>query len=676
MIHAPPRVANRASALAICALMLLASSACWPAKAAAQTKPAWTCLPDTTAAFARVPAGRAVFEAIRANTQFGRVLLSPERLEKIRELVLSQAEEQAHLATNLARFGLKPDDFLKVLDGEAGYALTVEGSGKEAVFVGLAWIEPGEDVAARLFEALQKVVVEPGAREAGVRRVDSTLAGQAVTRLAIPITRTRIDFGNGGDKIRDPIDRGKAKAPKRVTRQTDQINFSIARLGGRLLVAHTFEVNGSRIRAAGVEAADASKLDYDLLTGVNEATRAFGKFLSAHSAGSGSNAVAALVNAPGVNAVLPKGQTVVEAYVNVPRLHEIGMSMVDAENRELLNAYGQDTVGPLAYRMTLDGPVLRQTLFAAVPAPRSGINAVWDQPPGLAEIPAWVPASAQEYAHVNVNLAAAWKKVREILSAATPNEDPTREMAKNADAALQGIAGVDIAGLLATIGNQHAYVGFPSETPAAAVEEKRLDEGPVEGRAFGGDRKSPRFAFVLQVNDEAPWAKLIELGTQTGAQKADEQGFRGLRIDAGGFQAGVFLGKGYLTACLGDTVAETVLASLSNLPQGANALRAAPVAAKARQLLPPEPGLMYYVSDVARWAPGSLRELWRDIAPTRREFPRLKGKSAIDERSQKWQELLPAEDAMEGIFGVMVTQVVVRQQGLVFQHVLELPLNR
>ena len=54
------------------------------------TRPSSQCLPDETVLLARIPNGRAFFDALRQRTQLGAILLSDERFDRVMKVIREQ----------------------------------------------------------------------------------------------------------------------------------------------------------------------------------------------------------------------------------------------------------------------------------------------------------------------------------------------------------------------------------------------------------------------------------------------------------------------------------------------------------------------------------------------------------------------------------------------------------
>lgn len=378
--------------------------ACWSAlallaaaTASAQARPAVECLPENAVLAIRIPSGRAFFEALRERTHLGQVAFDRERVAKLVEAVRSDNDEEwKQFAEGLGKLNLQPDDFSKLFDGDVGFALVVEPRGDRApLAVGLAWMEPGEDLAQRLLAAIQKGVAEQANEERATVRVDLELSGQEVMRLTDPVFGSDKDpsaidpadfVGEDGnfdlEKFQKQQEEGQEEGQ---IVQLDQRQAFFARLGGRLVVGTTFPQSQSEARKLLKE--PGAKIDFAELSGQEEATGVFARFLAAHGGAAGAGGLPALAT-PGLAAALPDGVPFIE-IVGDPR-PALALAPRDEASPQVraMKSLGFDQLGPVAYRMALDGTSLRSGFFVSSPEPRAGLWKLLDQTAVRAEPPA------------------------------------------------------------------------------------------------------------------------------------------------------------------------------------------------------------------------------------------------------------------------------------------------
>jgi len=672
-------------------LPLVWSWACVGASAAEPT-PSWRLVPDETMLLVRVPGGSEFVDALRRQTRLGKLLLSPERIEKLVNVQgqESRGQEGAQdakglISQALAQIDLKGDDYLQLLEGELGMALVVLPRPEHgALLVALGWLEPKGDLAERLVTALQKTVEEQQDDEHPVRRIDLDLAGHAVTHLSIPVLTPdvdefKLDFKPDEELTAEKIQERQAKLEEMLKNakkiETGRANVFFTRIENRVLLCGTFPAISAQALAG--EGAAAGKPDLDELSGVEEATGVFARFLEAHSGQSGDTTPPMLA-APGLDTALPTGTPLFEVVGDLGRVLKLAETINDPTLPAMLKALGIDTLGAAAIRMVLDGTALRTGTFISAPAPRHGLLTLLDQPTVPAEPPDWAPASALSYQHINLDLGKAYSEIKDLAKA--HGGDQAKQSFDQVETQVQAFLQTDVAGLLSSLGQQHTVISFPSKPaePAAAAGFNPL-------AAVLSGLSTARTGIVWQVKDEQVWKRLMQLiGTvapQTNGivSEAEEQGFSGFRLKQDPIEAGFFLGRGYLVLGIGSEVTESLLAVLRSPPTGAASLRSGSLIERAQSLLAPEAGLEFDLSDSGQEMKGTRETLARLLSGSSPVSPlgAIAGNQAAAPEDtamlEKLKALLPSDEELEGSVGVSVGQTTVNGYGLVRQSVIELP---
>jgi hypothetical protein len=623
---------------------------------------AWTCLPEQTVAIARIPGGRAFFEALTANTKLGSVLANPERLDKLAALLRDEDDaDWDELVAELAKYKLKPDDLKLLFAGELGAAITVESRGTAGP-LGLifGWIEPGDDLAERLYAAVQQAIEEREPGDATLKRSDLEIAGQNVMHLRYvrSMRKANIKIGASVGGKRGVQAERDVEIDEEQTKGED--HFFVTRIGNR--IAALAHVEGTPLEP-----------DSDASRDVAErAQQAFGQFLEAHRGAEGGRSLT-MMEAPGLAAALPAGLPAVEIVADtrpVVKMFLDAAGHADEKRREsadrsarLVKALALDALGPLAYRSALDGNLLRTGIFLGAAEPRTGLAALLDQAALPAHPPAWVSSEVVSYEQLSFDLGKAYVRLKEMLIEQLGDE--TRAAFDLIENQVSQRLDTDIDLLLSSLGTQHSAVSFPAKADPA----KEDADGDV---SVGGNRS----AVVWQVKDEALWKRVLQLGaTFAGQEPVEEQGFLGLRLNHPSFEGGVFLGRGFLVVGAGADVIESVLAMLRNPPAGSASLAGSPLAARAAELLAPAPGLTYQINDNNR----NLKAARKTIEPA---LQVLRGRDANNDAARgpltKAQieiilGLIPSETELEGVLGVGVSQSTLDDTGLTNRGVLELP---
>lgn len=669
---------------------LAALFALWAtAAAAADLAPSWTLVPETTLLVARVPSGEKFLAAVRQQTKLGAVVLTEARLRRAFELWQEEDKESwEEITQGLGQHGLKLEDWPKLLEKEAGFALVAEPRGeRDPLLVGLTWLEPGEELAERLVKAVQSVVEEHADEPGAPRRVDLELAGHEVMHLVFsieasePLDAESLLSGNGEEltqeKIKELIKRQSEEQRDRKQIEADQVHVLAARLGGRLLIANTFSQSSGEVLAKDEDAR--RDIDWDKLTGAEEATGVFARFLAAHDGqAEGEGRAAQLLATPGLGGALPEGTVLAEAFGDLQPLFELAKLHEQGKGTKSLSVWGIDSLGPLAARIALDGNALRIGAFVSAPAPRAGALSLIDQTPLAPEPPEWVPTGIFEFQQFSFDLGEVYARIKEL--AVADEGERAGQAFTQMEQAVQGTLQTDLGSLLSSVGRRHIVIEFPSKNEPKPAEEKAR----AAAAAF-----SQRVGMVWQVKDEQVWNRVMQVIGQFApaaggaVEAAEEQGFKGFRLHQGPIEIGLFFGRGYLVLGVGSEVTESLLSVLRTPPTGDAALRTSGLVDRGRALLAPVPSLLYQIGDAGLDVKSAKRAIERliDLPLTQ---PRLPGEGLgarptyedlADKKAftAKLKALVPSDSELEGIMGVSVIQASASANGLLLQSALELP---
>jgi hypothetical protein len=671
---------SAASIALVCALT-------FPSVGRAELPASWMALPEETVVMLRVPSGVAFFDALRKQTKLGSLLLSDERVDRAIEAIKAASPEEWEAARQgLGRFDLKLEDLSATFRGETGVAVAMQPrTDREPFFAALAWIEPGEDLAGRLLNALQSVIAEQSDDEHAVERDDLELAGQKVIHLMIPWVSTpehTLDL-DGDDDDPPSEDELRRKLADFTNQQdaeqeeTDRLHLLVSQMEGRLLLALTFPQSAAQVSRQKREGG--GKIDWDKITGLEEAQSLFGQFLTAH-AGSGSGRIETILGTPGVGETLPTGVPLFELTGDLGSLLRLADLDSSGKVSKVLDGLGVGSLGALATRTVLDGTILRSGFFLAAPAPRIGLLGLLDQPPVEPQPPAWVPASAVGYQAFSFDMGQAYDRIKELAN--TLGGPNAGQSFVQVETMAKGLLQVDLRALIGSLDHQISSVTFAPRISKVATPGDDDDDDQDAGPSI-----TQRVGVVWPIHDEQPWNNLLNrLAQQVGTLKqVNEQGFTGYRFEQAALQAGIFIGHGFLVISIGPEVSEPLLAVLRAPPDANRSMLSSGLVERGRALLPPRPCFAYELVDggssvkVVRQLLEGIFELSINPAsavPSAPGAPPTLGLAqtpAQIELVQKFKALLPSDDELEGVMGVSVSQTVVTDQGLSSQSAVELP---
>lgn len=658
----------RPSLVAACAAVGLVSVA---AAQPAALRPSWECLPADTVVMIRVPRPAAFMETLRTRTKFGAVALDADRVERLGALAVEawggpagQRGSVAELEERLAEFGLERRDVAAAFAGDMGYGIVTRARGDDLppVTLALAWMEPGAEVAERLVAAFQRRIAADDDAERPPQRVDLEMAGHQVTQASWAIMRpdlgaVEIEGDLDPDRLAKLREDLAARAKQAPQVEVGTSHAFVTRIGGRLLAAQTLASPTALGAGMPGERAGAAA-DLDRMRDGDGAREIFARYLAAHGTGDGSP-LADILREPAVQAALPAGEPLLEIVVNTPSVLATAAGAGDAAARRLAAA-GVADIGPLAVRMAFDAGRFRQGAFLALPAPRAGVMRILDQACDAPDVPSFVSGDAVGFTQVSLDLAAAYRTVKEFATA--DGGEQTANMFMTAEMQARGWLGVDLEAMLANLGSRHWIVTYEPQV-AAAIEAARRDRPRAPGDAPVVDRN----ALVWKLADDAPVVALLpKVAALAQTQVVEEQGFQGVRFPGG--TVAVFVGQGHLVVGMGGDALERTLAGIRNPPAAAASFREGDVPRTAAELVTLGPARLVSYADATRTGGilGTFREMVAATPPE--DVP-----EEYRDLYTKLQALLPSAEEMRGMFGVAASVVRVNDAGIVTEAAWDMP---
>jgi hypothetical protein len=527
----------------------------------------------------------------------------------------------------------------------------------------LMWLDPGEESAARMVTAAQRKLEEDIADdETGTtKRVDLEMAGHEVLWMVEPvmgIDPTGLDLGDVkiNEDDEEAIEKRLAELQARVRNaklvKTGHTYGFLARLGGRLAVGQTLPATPSAAQRA------AEERDFDVEGGAEDAKETFERFLAAHT-DTGRSPLAEVLETPGMAGALPQGLSLLDVVID-PRV--VMKAFDDEPTKAGLAMIGAESLGPIAWRQTLDEGRYRSGIFASLPAPRTSLMRILDQECDASEVPSFVNREAIDFTQISLDLGKAYETVKEYAVSQRDGEQAANMFAA-VEMQAQGWLGVELPRLLTSVGSRHWIVSYPPRVAEAFAEARRArgQNGGQQARQI-----ADRVAVIWRITDDAPFGKILQrLAGMAGGDLQEEQGFRGVRIPDG---PAVFLGQDHLVVGIGADSLEKTLTAIRNPPAGESSLRESDVPRRAADLLPLEPARMFGVSDSSRAGGtlGMLRDMVLSLVPEDVEEPYRDLLAGV-------QKILPSDEEMEGMFGVGATTLRADDNGVSLQTAWEMP---
>lgn len=696
--------------LAAFLLLLTTAGGARAADGAVPEKPAWRSLPAETALAVRLPQARRFVQAMRERTRFGSLLFSDDRRAQLEQLIKQSSPGQwDRLLGKLEDYNLGFKDLPRFFDGSCGMGLVLEPRPeREPLSVFLLWAEPGEDLAARLIEAVRMGVAETQDAEHPIRRLDEELAGRPVLHLNLPVTglkdpsAVQFDVPDNFSEMseeerRELFSRHREKVQDAEPVVVDRQHLFMTRMGGRLLIGMTSSQSKSQVRE---RLQQEKSIDWDAITGVEKARGVYARFLQSQEGEDGGFARSVL-STPGLREAMPAGMPLVEMDINTSVVSRLAEAYADADaeagqgwrqGMQMLSKLGLDQIQALAARMSLDGQNLRFNSFISAPAPREAAAALLDQQPPVEPRPApWVASDVLAYGHISAELGEIYRRVKEMVVAEMG--DPARQGFQQVEASFNQSINAGPADVLSSLGHQHHLLSFETKTVTVEMPEfePRGPDQPPERKMVERQVPQNRAAYVWQLRDDGVWKRILQFAgrfaamTQGAMQRADEQGFTGWRMNQGPFQGGLFLGQGYLVFAIGEGVPERVLAMLRNPPTGEAALAESELYQQARELIDMRPGPYFSLSDTDRSMRNARRALERMITaegPAANPFAMMlrgampggpgQGSPEAQARREALLSLIPSDEELKGSFSASVMQAFLTDNGLVSEAAVEM----
>jgi len=643
------------------ACLLLSALVCQlPLAAVAQSVSSWQALPEETLAALRIPNGQVYAQSLVRDTKLGKVLFSEQRKAKVLKILdSSDAEAWEKFQSKLEEYQFTTDDLLHLLAGESGYAVVTQQADDALEVFGLAWLEPGDELATRAYAAVEKMI-EDQDDERPVTRVDVAVAGEPVMQLQAPaievVHEEEFELGDEYDDLPDEEqeqvwDKAYAEWEESATEVVTHRTMLVCKMGGRLLVAHHYDSYDDEASAAAVE----------------RLTDVFGRWLSAHADESGEFAQR-VTEEPGAARVMSlEGESMFELLGDFAPLVQL------LKTHESLQEYGElaarlgglDGVGEVATKVTAQGPPWRTRMSFAAPAERTGLMRMLNQESLPIEPSAWVPATTVSYYQLSFDLGEAYEIIKEEVMREFP--DQAAGGFAMAEAQVQGFAKASLPEVLRSLGNRHTVLSFGLET-----------SGGGDAAAVGTER----IAMVWQLDDEPLWQRLLTAltpfaGMAQGVESADEQGFNGWRMKSAQVEGGLMVGNGHMVLAYGTGVLESVLSSLNNPPQGSDALRGSAVFARAAELLDLDPSLGAEVTDGDRYMQKAITAMEKQFKQLAELAEQVDGDNDDNDGERLLLPLvdaiMPTSEEIRGMMGVIVTRYEVNDDGIFSETAQEMP---
>ncbi|MCA9130356.1 MAG: hypothetical protein KDB22_24880 [Planctomycetales bacterium] len=617
--------------LAVC--LSIATAVCW----ADPPNSLWDSLPDTTLGAARVLGNEQLITRFREETKFGAVLFSSERTETLAEAIrtfLSQYAED--LNDKLDQYEIELTELPAIFAGESGVALlAADQSAPDSSCVAI-WLNPGPEMSQRLWDALELWLDENADDESEIQVIEVEVGGARALNIQWPTYEYIFEDDDEEAQF-----------------ELNYQNWLLVQQEGRLIA-----VTGNS--ACEPESVDdhtqwLSDILVDLLQPVATMSGRFAQM--ARIAG-------------GESALGQDEDLFFEVAGDIGQLVEWSREFVPEEEipevNKALQLFDVDSIRSMVMRITLGEQIMRTFVTVDWPEPRSGIPKILGQNQAPIAPPAWIPASVVSYSQFNFDLANAYRTIHQEILAAFPEAAPGFQMAEDQTRA---VTKHTIEEILASLGQTAYSIQLPLDLTNLDVELID-DESAVQEPT----------ALVWQLKDEALWKDLMRIlggfAPMMNMEPTDEQGFTGFRLNNGLIQGGIVIGRGQLVFAVGEEMLETVLVKINNPPRGTAAFRNSELFEQAGRLTEFRPVTTIEVSDgnrVFKTARDALLMMSTQFAADEEVFDDSEDSEMSETFVDALITLLPDDDEVENILGVVVTELLVDERGLTLHSINELP---
>lgn len=624
--------------------VLLGSLSCLPA---VEMQP-WQSLAGDTVAALNVPATPAYQQAV-SQTRLGQ-LMSPEHILQQVLAVTAEHNPEAHQAVmeGLAEVGLQAEDLLTVFQSQLGASLQVwqSASLSEPDFQVFIWLNPGEELGARLLQALDRALTQQdGPEERRVRRLDHALNDQVVIELRGPaIQSSEVINDDGVVELRDMPVSG------------EQPSMLITESGGRFAIGF--------------------QRDSDQSAAYQERLVAFHRrWLQGEEAAFGQQVRASNY----LSQMLPSGLTAYEVYADVGKL----LAMIPEEEaqfgptaQQVIQALGVDRLGLMGLVSTMEGNLSSAGFALESARPHRGIMGMLDQAPVTVQVPDWVPDDVVDAQVLSLDFSKVFAQARDMAVQLVGDE--AEEGFTQADVGASMFLGADLTTIFAALGDMHYLIKYPvsEEEMADAIPALDPDGGPgwQEEDMWTPDM---RFAWVQSVRNPQVITQMVSaMANMVGmwgqeVQLAEEQGFSGWRLQQGPLHIGMFSGQGQLIIAFDETALNHTLSLLNAPPPAASRLNQSPAYQRVAESLPDTVAAQSFA--------------YQNVAQTMREampyfdmaFEMMEMEHGGDEGMAlmvaMFKAILPDSEDFSAAFGQSATHLFVNDGGLGLHMVFDLP---
>lgn len=381
---------------------------------------------------------------------------------------------------------------------------------------------------------------------------------------------------------------------------------------------------------------------------------ALGYFLQAQQS-NGGRFLETMYADPGISSARPDHESRLEILGDITKL----VDLLPPQNAQMVTSLELDKFTKVGLWSGFEDMAEKSVLFLGAPSPRTGIASLMENEPFEFEVPAWVSSSANTYTSVSFDISKLYTLFIETAKKMVPPEVVDQQIA-GANQQLQMMLQTDIQTIVSSFGKRAHVVEYPLELVSTPTGNGSSVDVPRAPQVVVLDFNRPEIlqAAMAMVGGFA--------GPASGLEMIDEQGFTGIRsanTPQGITTIAHGLGKLVIAVGTADT-ASHVFSAMNTVPEGDQALANEPELRAYLAENPPKPGIAFSVT--------RSDKILKNLIPVFETMSKAAQNSPeAGAWASKLMDLLPSEEAFEGVLGVGFTRMYYTDSGYVVEGVSE-----
>ena len=635
----------------------------------AATEDVFQALPNDTIAALRINLSKENLNAIKNETQLGKMFSDPKRIDKLKNIfeeALKKEGEYDEYKKNLNEFGLKDRDLHTLLNSKFGFSFSlsdkVANKNMGLIFM---WLKNEPDLINRFYQAFG----ENYKLEKTEKRLDQNLADTDVITLLDQQNHEvshMVNLGDGHLLLAIATDLNN----KAISKDFESDDFGDSdisddfepqvfnKLHKMIREEAKFQVqffqDGLADESLDGNTTSGNKMDDKAFAQLKELSEAHTSQLLAAKNGSGSDFYAKTMQKEGMRQNAPEGDLIFEAVADLQNIK------MDAEAKAIFDKFGE--LSTLGTWLTYKENLMFSNLFVSLPENKRGYLELLNQPHIDGKPEAWVPKDLQTYSQVAMDLPYTWNKVKGIMI--EENVPNANQIEAQVNTQLQMSFQSDLNTLLNSFGKKVEILEFKSNNP-------------FESMTYNGSA-----AIVFEFNNPELMNKILMTLKGLASMSAPGTlidspllGFNGFKIDptkSNGVAFSVHYGKNKLVISLGEKTDERVVNLINTPPAYADTLVNSAEYNEFQSKYTPSKVLLSSFNDAGK----TMAQLMSGINSSDMIGNLLQMAGEDDEMVElfnKFKEVLPKETEIANLFKLACSSANFSEHGLLIKSVSQLP---